>query len=150
VLAPGYYARQDTKTPVKIAITAMVSNMLLNFLFVGVLLAMSFKGPHMGLALASSLAAYINAGLLYRGLRLQGAYQPEPGWFRVSAAVLLASICMLAGIWWFSADATVWVAEPAAARAARLAWLVCGAVLVYFVALFLAGFRKHHLEKGAV
>ncbi len=78
VLAPGFYARQDTRSPVKIAIIAMVSNMGLNFIFVGVLLAMAFKGPHTGLALASSVAAYINAGMLYRGLRKQGAYRRNP------------------------------------------------------------------------
>ncbi len=64
VLAPGYYARQDTKTPVKIAIAAMVTNMVLNLVFVGLLLSQGFEGPHAGLALASSAAAYLNAMLL--------------------------------------------------------------------------------------
>jgi len=150
VLAPGYYARQDTKTPVRIAITAMVSNMVMNFLFVGVLIAMAFKGPHMGLALASSLAGYLNAWLLYRGLRRQGAYAPEPGWLRVILAVFLASFCMLLVIWWFSAETSVWVTEPAIKRAARLAYLVGGGGLVYFLTLLIAGLRKHHLEKGGV
>lgn len=150
VLAPGFYARQDTKTPVKIAITAMVSNMVLNFLFVGVLISLSFKGPHMGLALASSLAAYINAGLLYRSLRRQGAYQPVPGWATVLLAVSVASACMLTGLMYFSADQTVWAAESALDRGLRLTQLVGGGVVVYFVSLILAGFRKHHLEKGAV
>ena len=86
VLAPGFYARQDTKTPVKIAIIALVSNMLLNFLFVGTLLAMQFKGPHTGLALASSVAAYINAGLLFRALLRQGTYRPEAGWGKIGRA----------------------------------------------------------------
>jgi putative peptidoglycan lipid II flippase len=150
VLAPGYYARQDTKTPVRIAITAMVSNMLMNFLFVGVLMAMAFKGPHMGLALASSLAGYINAWLLYRGLRRQGAYIPEPGWRRVILAVFLASSCMLVALLWFSAETGTWAAEPAIERAVRLAFLVVGGSLIYFLTLFAAGLRKHHLEKGGV
>lgn len=150
VLAPGFYARQDTKTPVKIAITAMVSNMFLNFLFVWVLVSLSFKGPHMGLALASSLAAYINAGLLYRGLRRQGAYEPVHGWLRVIVAVSVASVCMLAALLYQSADAAVWAAESAMQRGMRLTVLVGGGVLIYFISLLLAGFRKHHLEKGAV
>jgi len=150
VLAPGYYARQDTRTPVRIAITAMVSNMLMNFLFVGVLMAMAFKGPHMGLALASSLAGYINAWLLYRGLRRQGAYIPEPGWRRVILAVFLASSCMLVALLWFSAETGTWAAEPAIERAVRLAFLVVGGCLIYFLTLFAAGMRKHHLEKGGV
>ncbi len=150
VLAPGYYARQDTKTPVKIAITSMVSNMVMNFLFVGVLVSLSFKGPHMGLALASSLAAYINAGMLYRGLRKQGVYAPEPGWLRVSFAVTTACGLMLAFLLYHSVDAVTWAADPAHGRAQRLFITVAGGALVYFVALFLAGFRRHHLEKGAV
>jgi putative peptidoglycan lipid II flippase len=150
VLAPGYYARQDTKTPVRIAITAMVSNMVMNFIFVAVLISLSFKGPHMGLALASSLAAYINAGMLYRGLRQQAVYHPEPGWLRVMTAVLLASGLMLVALLWYSADTQTWAAESARDRAIRLSWLISGGVAVYFVTLFLAGFRKHHLEKGGV
>ncbi len=150
VLAPGYYARQDTKTPVRIAITAMVSNMLMNFLFVGVLIALAFKGPHMGLALASSVAAYINAGMLYRGLRRQGAYIPEPGWLRVILAVSVASACMLLALLWFSVDTAVWAADPAFERGKRLAFLVGGGSLVYLLTLFIAGLRKHHLDKGAV
>jgi len=150
VLAPGYYARQDTRTPVRIAIISMVSNMVMNFLFVGVLIAVAFKGPHMGLALASSLAAYINAGLLYRGLRRQAVYHPEAGWLRVVFAVLVASSSMLAALWWYSADIQIWAAESAMQRGTRLAWLVLGGMAVYFVTLFMAGFRKHHLEKGGV
>lgn len=150
ILAPGYYARQDTRTPVRIAIISMVSNMLMNFLFVGVLLSLSFKGPHMGLALASSLAAYINAGMLYRGLRSQGVYIPEPGWLRVVLAVFLASASMLLVLFWFSADTSVWVADPAIERGGRLALLVGGGCLVYFLTLIIAGLRRHHLEKGAV
>ncbi len=150
VLAPGYYARQDTKTPVKIAITAMVSNMLLNLLFVWILISLSFKGPHMGLAIASSLAAYLNAGMLYRGLRRLDAYQPVHGWLRVIIAVSVASVCMLIGLFYFSADQATWVAESARERALRLSLLVGGGVMIYFFSLLLAGFRKHHLEKGAV
>lgn len=150
VLAPGYYARQDTRTPVRIAIISMVSNMVMNFIFVGAMIAVSFKGQHMGLALASSLAAYINAGMLYRGLRKQGVYQPEPGWRRMLIAVCLASIAMLIALLWYSADTQVWVAESARERGMRLTWLVCGGTAVYFITLVLAGLRRHHLEKGAV
>jgi putative peptidoglycan lipid II flippase len=150
VLAPGFYARQDTRTPVKIAIISMISNMLMNFLFVGILISLSFQGPHMGLALASSLAAYINAAMLYRGLRHQRAYDPISGWFRVVIAVSIASCLMLAFLLYGSADALTWTGEPASGRARRLIILVVGGVLVYFISLFLAGFRRHHLEKGAV
>jgi len=149
VLAPGFYARQDTKTPVKIAIVAMVSNMGLNFIFVGVMLALAFKGPHTGLALASSVAAYINAGLLYRGLRKQGAYHPERGWARVSVAALLGCAAMVAALWWQYGDISAWADASATSRTFKLSWLILLGVVVYGMALIGGGLRKHHLEKGA-
>jgi putative peptidoglycan lipid II flippase len=150
VLAPGYYARQDTRTPVRIAVIAMVSNMVLNFLFVGVLLGLKFKGPHTGLALASSVAAYMNAWMLYRGLRRQGVYRPEPGWGKVLFAVFVASALMVLTILWKYGTTEQWLLAPARERASMLMVLVVGGSLVYVLALFAAGLRKHHLEKGAV
>jgi putative peptidoglycan lipid II flippase len=149
VLAPGYYARQDTKTPVKIAITAMVSNMLLNFLFVGTLLAMEFKGPHTGLALASSAAAYINAILLFRGLRRQGVYRPEPGWSRVTGAVVLGSLAMVAVLFWQYGEIHQWTEASAIARTIHLTTLIGLSMLVYGLVIIVGGLRKHHLVKGA-
>jgi len=149
VLAPGFYARQDTKTPVKIAIISMVSNMLLNFIFVGALVAMQFKGPHTGLALASSVAAYVNAALLYRSLRLQQAYRPAPGWGRVSAAVALGCVAMVATLLWQTGDAGHWAELTALARAGRLAVLILFGMAVYGGVLLAGGLRWHHLDKGS-
>jgi len=149
VLAPGFYARQDTKTPVKIAIIAMVSNMLLNFLFVGTLLSVGFSGPHTGLALASSAAAYINAALLYRSLCRQGAYRPEPGWARVAGAVVLGSLAMVAVLAWQYGEIQQWADASAIARAGRLAGLIAFSMLVYGLVIIAGGLRKHHLAKGA-
>ncbi len=149
VLAPGFYARQDTITPVKIAITAMVSNMVLNFIFVGTFLALGFKGPHTGLALASSAAAYINAGLLYRMLRKHGAYQPEPGWGRVTLAVAVSCTAMLAALWWQYGDLAGWIQASAVVRASHLCLLIGFGIIVYTAALFAGGLRRQHLEKGS-
>jgi putative peptidoglycan lipid II flippase len=149
VLAPGFYARQDTRTPVKIAITAMVSNMVLNLVFVLSLLAIDFKGPHMGLALASSVAAYINAGLLYRMLRRQGAYEPEPGWARVSLAVAVGCAAMVAALAWLSDDPSQWASWGATSRTSHLAFLIVLGAVVYVAATLLGGLRLRHLEKGA-
>jgi putative peptidoglycan lipid II flippase len=149
VLAPGFYARQDTKTPVKIAITAMVSNMLLNLVFVGSLLAIDFRGPHTGLALASSVAAYINAGLLYRMLRRQEAYRPEPGWARVWLAVLAGSAAMTALLLWQVDGLADWADATAGRRAARLTLLVGGGAVVYALGALLGGLRPRFLAKGA-
>jgi putative peptidoglycan lipid II flippase len=145
VLAPGFYARQDTKTPVKIAITAMVSNMLLNFLFVGTLLLVGFSGPHTGLALASSVAAYVNAALLYRSLRRQKAYRPEPGWARVAGAVVLGSLAMVIVLIWQYGEIQQWVDASAIARAGRLTGLIAFSMLVYGLVIIAGGLRKRHL-----
>jgi putative peptidoglycan lipid II flippase len=123
--------------------------MLLNFIFVGVLVAMQFKGPHTGLALASSVAAYVNAGLLYRELRRQGTYQPEPGWGRVSHAVVLACVAMVAALLWQTGETRIWADLPAVARAGRLTALIVFGVAVYGGALMVGGLRKHHLVKGS-
>jgi putative peptidoglycan lipid II flippase len=149
VLAPGFYARQDTKTPVKIAITAMVSNMLLNFLFVGTLLAIGFDGPHTGLALASSVAAYVNAGLLYFRLRQVGTYQPEQGWLRVNIAVMLASTAMVVALIWQHGEIGQWADAVAVTRAGRLAGLIGFGAIVYALMLLVGGLRRQHLEKGS-
>jgi len=150
VLAPGFYARQDTRTPVRFAIVSMVSNMFLNLLFVGVLLLMQFKGPHTGLALASSFAAYLNAATLFRGLRRKGVYQPDHGWGRVLFSVGMACLLMAALLVWQYGTLDHWLMAPARHRAGMLAALVTGGSLVYFVSLFGAGLRRHHLEKGGV
>ncbi|MBT8063543.1 MAG: murein biosynthesis integral membrane protein MurJ [Gammaproteobacteria bacterium] len=149
VLAPGFFARQDTKTPVKIAITAMVANMVLNLVFVGSLLAIDFRGPHTGLALASSAAAYLNAGLLYRMLRKQEAYRPEPGWAVVIFSVVLACLAMVAALVWQHGDVGGWAAADALDRALRLCGLIGLGVVVYAVFLVTGGLRPRHLAKGA-
>ena len=149
VLAPGFYARQDTRTPVKIAITAMVSNMVLNFIFVGSLLAVEFEGPHTGLALASSAAAYINAGLLYRMLRKQEVYRPEAGWGRVLLSVAVACGAMVASLLWQSGSLPLWIESDAPARATRLTLLILIGIAVYGIALVVGGLRRSHLEKGS-
>jgi putative peptidoglycan lipid II flippase len=149
VLAPGFYARQDTRTPVKVAITAMVSNMVLNLVFVAVLLSMDFKGPHMGLALASSAAAYINAGLLYLLLRRQGAYRPEQGWGRVLLAVSLGGAAMVAILAWQTADLQQWELWGVTSRGIRLVYLVVLGAVVYIAVTLAGGLRIGHLEKGS-
>ncbi|RPH98028.1 MAG: murein biosynthesis integral membrane protein MurJ [Lysobacterales bacterium] len=149
VLAPGFYARQDTKTPVRIAITSMVSNMVLNLVFVVTLLALEFRGPHTGLALASSVAAYINAGLLYRMLRRQGAYQPEPGWGRVILAVAAGCVAMIALLVWQTGALPAWAEATATDRATRLSVLIVVGALVYGLTTLAAGLRPRHLVKGS-
>lgn len=149
VLAPGYYARQDTKTPVRIAVFAMVSNMVMNVAFVGALTLLAFRGPHMGLALASSVAAYLNAGFLYRGLRKAGVYHPQRGWPHVVISVLVATAVMVAMLVPQTWEATTWANLTAGWRAIRLLTLVVAGLVSYLLLLRLTGLRMKHLEKGS-
>jgi putative peptidoglycan lipid II flippase len=149
VLAPGYYARQDTRTPVKIAVTAMVTNMLLNLLFVGLLLHQGFEGPHAGLALASSAAAYLNAILLLRGLRKRGVFAPEKGWLRLTIAVTLGSITMGALLFFMTHDIQSWLDAAVATRIKNLALSIGFGVILYTFTCMVAGLKTHDLVRGA-
>jgi len=149
VLAPGYYARQDTGTPVKIAITAMVTNMVLNLLFVGVLLHRGFEGPHAGLALASTAAAYLNASLLFRGLKKRGVYAPEKGWMRLMVAVTLGSVTMGALLYFMTHDVQGWLNAAVATRIRNLALCISFGVIVYVFTCMVTGLKTHDLVRGA-
>jgi len=146
VLAPGYYARQDTKTPVRIGIIAMVSNMGMNVLFVVPMVLLNIDGAHTGLALATSLAAFLNAGLLYRGLRRDGVYQPQQGWGWVMLRVSIGSGLMALLLWLGVDESSAWQLWPWWQRMLQLLlWVVAGGAL-YFVVLWVMGVRLHHLK----
>jgi len=149
VLAPGYYARQDTKTPVKIAIVAMVTNMVLNLLFVGLLLFRGFEGPHAGLALASSVAAYLNAMLLYRGLRKREVYMPERGWLRLWIAVIAACAAMGGLVFFMTNDLDSWYQADVMLRVKNLGLSIVFGVIVYIFTCLVAGLKTHDLVRGA-
>jgi putative peptidoglycan lipid II flippase len=141
VLAPGYYARQDTKTPVKIGLIAMGINMLFN-------LALIFPLQHAGLALATSLSAFVNAALLYRGLRKQGVYMPDESWPGMWLKVLLASAGMAGVILWGVPALDEWHAVSVWVRITWLgSWIGAGA-LVYFLLLILMGIRPRHFRNS--
>lgn len=139
VLAPGYFAQQDTKTPVSIGIKAMLLNMLFNLMLILPL-------AHVGLALATSLSAFVNAGLLYRGLRKSGVYQFQPGWSKFLLQLLLSSALMLAVVLVINQETRVWLQWSGMQRAAYLAMLIAAAGFAYFAVLWLSGFRRHQLK----
>jgi putative peptidoglycan lipid II flippase len=149
VLAPGYYARQDTSTPVKIAIGAMVTNMVLNLVFVGLLLFNGFEGPHAGLALASSIAAYLNAMLLYRGLRKRGVYMPERGWLRLWVAVIVACTAMGGLLFFMTYDIENWHQASVFLRVKNLSLSIIFGVIIYIFTCMVAGLKTHDLLRGA-
>ncbi len=141
VLAPGYFARQDTRTPVRIGVIAMVANMAMNLVFVVPLAMAGVEGPHAGLALATSLSAFINAGLLFRGLRREGTYRAEPGWGDFTLRLLAANVLLALLLWQASPPLEAWVAAGLGERASWLAGLIAAAALLYFTSLWLLGLR---------
>jgi putative peptidoglycan lipid II flippase len=134
VLAPGFYARQNVRTPVNIALITLALTQLMNLAFIGWL-------RHAGLALSIGLASCINAGLLYRGLRRNGTYQPLAGWLKFFTKLCLALAVMGLMIWFFMGSEATWLELDNGAKIARLSGLVvCGAI-AYFGCLALMGFR---------
>ncbi|WP_137818243.1 murein biosynthesis integral membrane protein MurJ [Pseudomonas sp. 2FG] len=142
VLAPGFYARQNIRTPVKIALFTLVVTQLMNLAFV-------FPLRHAGLALAIGLGACINAGLLYWQLRKQQLFEPQPGWgtflAKLIAAVLVMSAVLL-GVMHFM---PAWEQGDMLARFIRLGILVVAGVVAYFGMLALLGFRLKDFARRA-
>lgn len=148
VLAPGFYARKDMKTPVKIGIIAMVANMVLNIAFV-VPLYYYFNIGHVGLALATSASAFLNAGLLYRGLRRQQVLTPVAGWgqhwLRVITANGAMGLVLGVGVW----QLTGWADWLWFERAVALTALVGAGLSAYVVTLLLMGLKMQHLRANS-
>jgi putative peptidoglycan lipid II flippase len=142
VLAPGFYARQNIKTPVKIALITLVATQLMNLAFIIPL-------QHAGLALAIGLGACINAGMLYYKLRRHQIYQPQPGWgiFMTKIAVALATMGTI--LWFASGGDVSWLTDTAAVRGVRLAGVVTIGAASYFVTLWLLGFRLKDFSRRA-
>jgi putative peptidoglycan lipid II flippase len=139
VLAPGFYARQDTRTPVRIGIIAMLVNMVLNLLLV-------FPLAHAGLALATTLSSALNAYLLYRGLITTGIYRPDKGWIGILARVTLAAASMGVLIFLGRGEMASWFAMGGWERIGSLALWIVSAVAVYFLVLYLSGIRLRHFR----
>ncbi len=147
ILAPAYYARQDAKTPVKIGIFAMVSNMALNVVFVWALLNYPVSPAHAGLALASSCSAYINAGLLWRGLRKADVFDVQKGWLRVLLGQALGLVVLAGLIWLGLSEWQQWSDWRWYDRAWRLVALVCGAGIAYLAVVLTVAVKPKELLK---
>lgn len=138
VLAPGFFARQDTRTPVRVGIVAMLANIILNLILV-------FPLAHAGLALATSLSAFINAGLLYKILKEQGAYRPKSGWGPFAIRVLTANVLMALLLLWGRGELSLWLEWGLYRRVWTLSLLIGGGVVAYFLALSVMGLRVRAL-----
>jgi putative peptidoglycan lipid II flippase len=163
VVLPAFYARQDTRTPVKAGVASLVANMVCNVVFLAILYKLwvpadlqqgsvwvalaKVPGLHFALGLASALASYLNLALLWHWLKRAGVYQPQPGWNPFLLRLLLACVAMtlavLLGMHW-APDFTK------AALASRILWLgllVTGGVAVYGLAMLVMGFRLRELRE---
>ena len=135
ILAPGFYAKQNIKTPVKIAVGVMVAVQIMNFIFIPSL-------AHVGLALSVGLGACFNAGFLFILLRRDGIYQPQSGWLTFFTRQAVALILMAAVALYFSSQFD-WISlqRQVIVRALYLALILTGCMAVYFVSLLALGFR---------
>jgi len=143
ILAPGFYAQQNIKTPVRIAIFTLVVTQLLN-------LALIKPLAHAGLALAISLGACLNAGLLFWQLRKGGLFRPQPGWWLFLGKLLLAALVMTATLLLAMHFMPAWAEGNMLMRLLRLGALVLAGVATYFGMLLLLGFRLRDFARRAV
>lgn len=142
VLAPGYYARRDTRAPVRIALIALALGLVCDLVLI-------YPLGHVGLALGTSIAAAVNAGLLLRGLLVAGIYRPTPGWGRLLLKGLGASLAMGALILLGTGTQASWIDQDSGWRIAYLiGWIFAGAA-VYAGILIAAGLRPRDILPGS-
>lgn len=139
ILAAGFYARQNIKTPVRIAAVSLFVNMCLN-------LALILPLAHAGLALATSLSACLNAGLLFKQLRVKQIFIPQLGWARFFLRLVFANTALAVFLWWFKGGIDTWLMWHWAARAEHLILLVGGGMCIYLGSLFVIGMRPQHFR----
>jgi putative peptidoglycan lipid II flippase len=142
VLAPGYYSRQDTRTPVKYGIIAMLSNMVLNIIF-------AIPYGYVGLAIATTISATLNACLLWFGLYRSGVYQVQKNSLSVLLRIVFSGLTMAAGLALFNPSLSEWAQFALFDAALKLFALITAAVIGYFMVLLLIGLRPHHFKVSA-
>ncbi len=146
ILAPAFFAREDTRTPVRIAIIALGVNFALSIGLAWYLTRIGYPAPHAGLALATSIAALLNAWLLYLGLRRDEVLVHGPGWPALCARVLLANAAMWAILLWLRRPLEWWLATGSIDRVGWLAISVASGAVGYFLALLAFGLRPSNLS----
>jgi putative peptidoglycan lipid II flippase len=163
-LLPAFYSRQDTRTPVRAGVIALVVNMVCNFALIALLFELWAPAPvrqlpwlegiarvpglHLGMAIASSVSNYLQFALLWRYLKRAGVYRLQPGWRRHWLRIGLASAALVMviaiGLWFWPWQQ--WTREPVATRVWKLVALVCAGGAAYVAALYAAGFRMRDLR----
>ncbi len=145
ILAPGFYARQNIRTPVKIGIVTLLATQAMNLLFV-----FGMHLQHAGLALSIGLGACLNSAILFHFLRKHGIYTPEAGWLKFGCKLGLALLALGLALWFGMGSEQHWLTSHGWTRILHLCALVAGGVVVYFAVLFALGFRlKDFAKRGA-
>jgi len=140
ILAPAFYARKDMKTPVKVAIIALVTNMILNLIFIG-------PFAHVGLAAATAISAFVNSGLLYWYLRKQEVFKPLSGWTKLIIQVVVANAILVAFLLWFTPPIAEWLLFDWNQRLTWLFGLVFAVIAVYAISLLALGLNPRRMLK---
>lgn len=146
ILAPAYFAREDTRTPVRAGLIALAVNLVLSVALAWYLTGIGFAASHAGLALAISVAALLNAYLLYRGLRREGIIRHSTGWTSLLLQVLMANIAMWAILDSLHRPLEWWLAAGPLDRSAWLVLNVAVSATVYFLVLYALGLRPSNLR----
>ncbi|MBL6750118.1 MAG: murein biosynthesis integral membrane protein MurJ [Nevskia sp.] len=149
VLVPGFYARQETRVPVRSAVTALLVGMAASVLLFGLARWLALPAAHVVFAFSTSLTAWINSMLLLRRLKRDGVYRPGAGWGRFSLRLLAAAGAMSAFVLWQAGGLQRWLAATSFERAYRITAIVCAAAAVYFAALWVLGLRPAHFRPRA-
>ena len=148
VLAPGFYARQDTKTPVKIGIISVIVNIVLSIFIVYPWYKLGYLGPHAGLALAVALAGYVNAGMLYFTLRKQGVISSHGGWLLYLARIAIAVTVMGLTLAYLMPENVWWQTVTTWSRVGVLGGLIGLALVIYLAVISLLGMNLKKMVKG--
>ena len=142
VLAPGFYSRQDTKTPVKIGVIAMICSITLNLAFLWLWTKYKLPGPHAALALATSISAYLNAILLFIMLKKSASISMQAGWSKYLTKIIIASILMTLALTQVLPLTSQWLEWNSFNRIAALLGFMLLGVVLYIGALAVLGVRK--------
>ena len=140
ILAPGFYARQNIKTPVRIAFFTVFVSQTLAFILM-------WRIGHAGLTLATSVGACVNAGLLFWFLRKGGSYAPQAGWFLFVCKLLVALGVLAALLFGLGGTQESWLAAGPLQRVGRLGGIIAAGMAVYFATLYLLGFRLSDFDR---
>lgn len=144
VFAPGFYAIQDTKTPVRVGLMAVAANAILNVVFIGIFKLIDWQAEHMALAIASSGSALVNAGMLYFYLHKRNIFRFGIHWKKLFVQFFIANLSMIAVLWyaltWYDGSLAQWL------RILEVMGLCVAGVLAYAIGLLASGFRPRHLK----